>query len=68
MAPSYTPSCTNGGGLKELEKLETSIENPVAYPSCARIVSKFSPCWSLQNFEVSQVFIMIAFPNQLVQT
>ena len=53
MAPNYTPSCTNGGGLKELEKLETSIENPVAYPSCARLVSKFSP-WkfkSLQNFE-----------------
>ena len=42
MAPNYTPSCTNGGGLKELEKLETSIENPVAYPSCARLGSKSS--------------------------
>ena len=30
------PSCMVGDGLKELEKSETSAENPIAYPSCAR--------------------------------
>lgn len=36
------PTCT-AGGLKELEKLETSIENPVAYPSCASIYNDCVP-------------------------
>ena len=67
-------SCESSNGLNELEKLETSEENPIAYPSCDRIglsiFTTFPPCL-IQSVNTVyrpyvKVSITIVFPDRPV--